>query len=80
MAPPNDEFAAVLERWAEGSRAADEWERYVITHYEDSKTEEVRREVVRLLVFGEDSQTWPPSEVTSRRLRELARSIKRSAA
>jgi hypothetical protein len=78
--PTKAELAAALERWAGGIRGPDEWERFAVTHYADPTVEEARVEVVRLLVFDGSGQEWPPSESTSRKLRELAKSLRQSAA
>ena len=80
MNPTKSEFAAALERWADGARGPEEWEKFIITHYMDEQTEEVRRQVARLLVFENSPEQWPPSEMAAKRLRELAKVLVSNAA
>lgn len=71
------EFAAFLDRLANGHQSPIDWSNRVVTHYDDEELEAIRRDVVRLFA------KYPPFENvtathTEVKLREWSRVLRDS--
>jgi hypothetical protein len=60
--PLRKAFADFLRRLAAGTAGPIEWERFIVTHYQDETLEKVRREVAKLAIESPGAR-WSDSEI-----------------
>jgi hypothetical protein len=59
------EFADFLRRVAAGDEGAIEWQRFIVTHYQDELLENIRRQMVKLSIDRDGGKEWSDSELAS---------------
>lgn len=68
-------FIEYLTKLIEGDEYSEDWQKYIIEHYQDEELEKVRRSIVRLRIEAGDPKFFPVNKKQREQLQILIKEL-----